>query len=140
MERTMYLIPTATIAAAGTYLGAEARLPRSIQALAIQSTFAYGAGGTSVKVYVQTSIDAGVSWVDVACQTFTTTAAKKVSAVRQAVALAASYTPTDGALGDDSIKDGLVGDRVRVKYVVTGTYTGVSTLSVTAVTSMASEG
>ena len=69
--------------------------------------------------------------MDIAQWAFTTSSATKIQGVRAYVALAANYTPTDGALSDNTIKDGLMGDRLRVKTVIAGTaYTGASTLDV----------
>ena len=132
-NRTITLQPQLTIAGTQTAISDEKLLPPGILTLAIQGSLVRAGGGTSVKVYVQTSLDGGASWCDVACQTFATTTAKKVSALRTSIALAASYTPTDGSLADDSIKDGLLGDRIRCKSVITGTYTGASSITVTAV-------
>ena len=84
----------------------------------------YGAGGTNVTAYLQTSLDAGVTWIDIMSFQFTTANATKVSKVGLATALAAGVTPTDGALTANTILDGVIGDRLRVKYTTTGTYTG----------------
>ena len=46
------------------------------------------------------------------------------------IPMAANVTPTDGALSDNTILDGLIGDRLRVKTVVVGTYSGTSTLAI----------
>jgi hypothetical protein len=131
--RTVTLVNAVTLAAAGTYTGDVARLPAGVGMLAVQSVFVRAAGGTSTKVYIQTSLDGGVTWIDVAQHAFLITTATKVSAVRAAIAMAGGYVPTDGTLADDTIKDGLMGDRVRVKWVVAGTYTGASSITVTAV-------
>ena len=39
-------------------------------AVTIQARLAYGSGGTTAKVYVATSLDNGLTWVDVACLAF----------------------------------------------------------------------
>lgn len=101
--------------------------------LVAQAKFLYGAGGTTVNAYVQTSIDGGASWIDIMQFAFTTAAATKISAVKAGIALAAVTVPGDGALTANTIVDGLLGDRLRLKYVSTGTYTGASSLEVTAV-------
>ena len=98
--------------------------------LAVQTTFVYGAGGTSVDAWIQTSLDAGVSWIDVMNFHFTTATGTKVSAVVTSTALAAAVTPGDAALGANTILSGLLGDRVRAKYTSTGTYTGANTLTI----------
>lgn len=89
-----------------------------------------GTGGTSIKAYVQTSVDQGATWCDIMCFAFANTAASKVSAVLATVALAAGVAPTDGTLADNTILTGLLGDRFRVKYVTVGTYSGSTTLTV----------
>lgn len=91
-------------------------------------------GGTTAKFWVQTSLDGGATWIDIMCFAFTTTTATKVSGVDGAIALAAAVTPSDGTLADDTIVNGLIGDRLRVKYTTTGTYTGASTIAIGAVT------
>ena len=124
---------TAPLAAGATYIGDVVSLPRGTLSVAVQSVFVRAAGGTSTKVFLQTSLDGGATWVDIAQHAFLTTTATKASAVRAAIAMAGGYVPTDGTLADDTIKDGLLGDRLRVKYIVAGTYSGASSLSVTVV-------
>lgn len=124
------LLPQTTIAGAVTdQLSAVLPGLLSMQVLTAQAVFLYGAGGTNVTAYVQTSFDQGVTWVDIACFQFTTAAATRISSVRTVTAVAANYTPTDGALTANTIKDGLLGDRVRVKYTTTGTYSGATSLA-----------
>ena len=95
-----------------------------------QGVFVRGAGGTTCDVFVQTSLDNGATWIDIMQWAFVTTTVTKISGVRPYIALAANVTPTDGALSDNTILDGVIGDRLRVKTVVAGTYTGTSTLDV----------
>lgn len=121
-----------SILAAGTFVGESRAIPRNVNALHVQGALTYSSGGTTCKVYVQTSLDGGTTWIDVACLAFATATATKVSAVRTSIALAAATVPTDGTLADDTIVDGLYGDRVRVKVIVVGTYVA-STLAVDCV-------
>lgn len=100
--------------------------------LAVEAKFVYGAGGTDCKVWVQTSLDGGITWIDIMCFAFLLATASKVSAVNTQIALAAGVTPTDGTLGDNTILNGLLGDRVRLKITTTGVYAG-TTLTVAAV-------
>lgn len=97
--------------------------------LAVQANLIYGSGGTSVDVYVQTSVDGGATWVDIMEFNFLLASAIKISAVSTAVALAAATAPTDGTLAANSILNGLLGERIRLKYKSAGTYAG-TTLSV----------
>ncbi len=93
-------------------------------------------GGTTAKAYVQTSVDQGATWFDIICFAFTTSTASKIAAVSADIAFAASayvpLTPGAGALADNTCLQGLLGDRFRVSYVTTGTFTGASTLAVHA--------
>jgi hypothetical protein len=87
--------------------------------------FTPGSGGTSVKLYFQTSLDHGATWFDVACIAFATAVAKKIANV-SALPAVNNATLTDGALADNTVLAGAVIDRLRLKYVVAGTYTGAS--------------
>jgi hypothetical protein len=94
-----------------------------VTALVVQSIFDYGSGGTSCKVYLQTSLDGGATWFDVAQHAFATADATKVSALNANIAPAAqAFTPGDGALADNTVANGALGDRLRVKIVSAGTY------------------
>lgn len=129
------LLPTATIgAAAASVLGAVFDGLAAMESATFIAKFLYGAGGTTVKAWIQTSFDQGLTWVDIANFAFTTAAATKISTVKAATVAAAAYVPTDKTLADDTIKDGLLGDRLRVAYTSTGTYTGLSSLAVYCVT------
>ena len=46
------------------------------------------------------------------------------------VATRTKVTPLDGALADDLIQDGILGDMIRAKLTTTGTYAGGTTLNV----------
>lgn len=88
--------------------------------------FLYGQGGASVKAWVQTSLDQGATWLDIACAVFATatkTAVFNLSAVTPQTNV---VTPTDATLADNSAQDGVLGDRLRVKVTSTGTYSNTS--------------
>lgn len=128
------LLPQATIAtAAAGVLSTPMTGLLGMQVVTAQFVFLYGADGTSVKAYLQTSFDNGTTWVDIMSFAATTTAITRLSSVRSSVAVAAIYTPTDATLTDNTIKDGLLGDRLRVKYTSVGTYSGATSLAVHAV-------
>jgi hypothetical protein len=91
-------------------------------AVTVQARLAMGTGGTTAKVFVQTSLDQGTTWVDVACLAFTTTGATKVVNLSGLTPKASPATPTDGAMSDDTALDGVLGDRLRAKIITTGTY------------------
>ena len=133
-SRFLSLLPQTTIAAAVTaVVTTPVTQLAGVRELMMQAQFLYGSWGTTAKAWVQTSFDGGTTWVDVACFSFTTAAATKISAVKTFTAVAAAYVATDGTLTADTIKDGLIGDQVRVKYTTTGTYAGATSLTVTAV-------
>jgi hypothetical protein len=99
-------------------------------AASIQIKLAYGANGTTLKVYVQTTLDQGATWVDVACSAFTTASATKIINLSGLTPKTTAATPTDGSMTDDTALDGVLGDRWRVKITSVGTYSGSTTLSV----------
>ena len=101
-------------------------------AVTVQARLVMGTGGTSAKAFVQTSLDQGNTWIDIACFAFTTTGAVKVMNASGLTPRTTPITPTDGALSDDTVLDGVLGDRLRVKVVTTGTYSN-AVVSVRAV-------
>ncbi len=96
----------------------------------VEIRFGYGSGGTSGKVYVQTSLDQGDTWCDVVCMTFTTSSVTKVFNLSGLTAKTTGVAPSDGALADDSCVDGILGDRFRTKVSTIGTYATSSSLAV----------
>lgn len=124
------LLPVHTLAAAETGATTSAYNIGAAKYLTARAKFVRAAGGTTTKVWIQTSLDGGTTWFDIMCLAFTTTTATKVSAVTTTTALAAASVPTDGTMADDIILSGLLGDLIRVKYTTTGTYTGASSLTV----------
>lgn len=129
------LLPPLAIGAAGTFFSEVTSLSQmpGTQAISAQAVFTYVSGGTTAKAYLQTSLDGGATWIDIMSFAFATASATKVSAVNVYAAAAAALTPTDGTLTDNTILNGVVGERVRVKVVVVGTYTGATTLAVSIV-------
>lgn len=123
---------TSQTAANGTSITYLDRLDGML-ASAIEMRFAYGSGGTSVKAWLQTSLDQGQTWVDIACGAFTTSSATKIFNLSALTPKTSVVTPTDGTLSDDSAVDGVLGDRLRVKVTSVGTYAGNTTLGVRAV-------
>lgn len=118
-----------TITAADTQTGDAVDGLEGLLALAAQLRLAYGSGGTTVRAYVQTSLDQGTTWIDIACVLFGT--ASEVAALNFSALTpkTTQVTPTDGALSDDTAVDGVLGDRFRLKVVSTGTYAGSTVLS-----------
>ncbi len=96
--------------------------------LAVQAIFSYGSGGTTAKFWIQVSFDAGTTWTDIMCFSFTTSSATKFQAVKIYIALAENQVIQDAALAANTILDGVLSDRLRVKYTTTGTYAGGTTI------------
>ncbi len=114
--------------------GAAVAFPGAASYLAFQAVFTYVAdAATSAKAYIQTSLDAGATWFDIASFAFTTSTATKVSAVTTEIAPASqAFTPADGTLSDNTIIQGIIGDRLRVKFVSVGAYGAGSNLRIDA--------
>lgn len=92
----------------------------------LQATFNWGSGGTSLKVMVETSLDQGVSWIEVARFAFAGASAQKAVNLSGLTALGV-YTPA--ALTDDTVKDGILGPIFRARILTVGTYAGATSLS-----------
>jgi hypothetical protein len=132
-QRAVTPLPTVAITTARTAVVEDFLfVPRDANALSLQAVFTYGSGGTTAKAWVQTSLDGGLTWIDIANFAFTTSSLRAVNSVRASTAVAANYTATDGTLSDNTIKDGILGDRIRIKWTTTGTY-AATTLKITAV-------
>lgn len=125
------ILPLTTLTTAVTaVVGEQIRLTDQLRAQCFQLNFVYGSGGTTSKVWVQTSLDGGSTWIDVANFAVTTASARRVSCVKANTAVAANVTPSDGALADNTILDGVLGEFVRTKLTSTGTYGGSTTIRV----------
>lgn len=134
-SRRIPLLPAVAITTAVAAGLSPTFLILGMQSLAVQATVAVAASGSSIDAFVQTSLDGGATWIDIMNFHFVNTPGSKVSAVTVNIALAAAVTPGDGALTANTILTGLLGDRLRVKYVTVGTYSGGTTLAVNAVAS-----
>ncbi len=101
----------------------------------VQLRFEYGTAGNDVRVYIQTSLDQGSTSVDIACVLFGTVSETAIlnfsglTPVLFADSPPAPLAPTDGAMPDNTAVDGIIGDRLRVKVVTTGTYATQTALS-----------
>ena len=101
-----------------------------MQSLTVSLKFVYGAGGTSVKAYLQTSLDGGTTWDDIACWAPSNANATKRWNFSALTPVTTPIVPTDGAMADNTAQDGILGDRVRLKVVVVAAtaYSGSTTL------------
>src|SRR5579859_3692191 len=118
---------------ANSYTGLQGdQKPRN--GLTIQANFAAGNGdGTSVDAYVQTSLDGGTTWIDMANFHFTTANASKAINLSARTPVTTQATPSDGSLAANTAVDGILDDALRVKWTSLGTYTGAANLTVTAI-------
>ncbi len=126
MSSIQYLVKDHAITAAQSIAqrGKTHKLPDECAGLTVQCNLVSGTGGTTVKCYIQTTLDGGTTWVDIMAFAFTTSDANKILSVREETAIVADHVVTAGALADDTAVSGIIGDRVRAMVVTTGTYTG----------------
>jgi hypothetical protein len=106
-------------------LSAQAQTPiedlEGMLSMSLVARFAYGSGGTSVAALVQTSLDGGTNWFDVARFDFTTSSATKYANLSGLTyKAAAAYA----ALSAEGQNDGLLGPMVRAVITSVGTYAG----------------
>ena len=121
-------------------LGITAALSASVQSAiddlegilsaAIEVQFSYGSGGTTCKVYIQTTLDNGQTWIDIACFAFATASATKIINLSALTPQTTQITPTDGSMTDNTCQDGVLGSALRAKVTTTGTYAGSTQLAV----------
>jgi hypothetical protein len=96
----------------------------------IQAAFTYGSGGTTLKAWVQTSLDFGTTWIDIYCFSVTQTSLVNVVNLSALTAVTTPYVSTDGTLTANTAKDGILGPMFRVKTTSTGTYATNTTLRI----------
>jgi len=132
----MLLLPPYTITTAVTKLLVSPVYKNLRQApgpfdVALMANFVYGSGGTTADAYVQTSIDEGATFFDVADFRFTTSSAKAAFNLSSLTPVTTQVTTfTNGALTTNTCIDGLLGDWWQVILTTTGTYAGGTQLTV----------
>lgn len=97
-------------------------------AATLSVNFVYGSGGSTCIVTVETSLDQGVTWTEIARFAFATASEQNQVNLSALTPVTTVYTPA--ALSSDSVKDGIFGDRWRSKVTSTGTYAGNTAVSV----------
>jgi hypothetical protein len=102
------------------------------ESLTLHGVITVAGGGTTAKAWVQTTLDGGSTWVDIASFAFTTSTATRMYHLT-AAAVTAIATPGDAALADNTSVNGFLGSDVRVKLTTTGTYTGASSFVINAI-------
>lgn len=123
------------IGAAGTYTNANGPLSdlAGLDAVTLQISLAGAAGGSTINVYIQTSIDQGQTWFDVANVAFTTTPGVALVNLSGLDKLTTPTAPSNLALTSNTVLDGPLGDRLQAVVVSTGAYTGNTLVSVRGV-------
>jgi hypothetical protein len=119
-----------SIGAAATQVGEVVDDLSGALAITLSARLAYGSGGTSCYALVETSLDQGVTWVQIARFDFTTSGLQKVMTVSGLTPRLAAASA--GSLSADTALDGTLGDRLRATVVSTGTYAGSTVVSVRA--------
>lgn len=85
--------------------------------------FDYGSGGTSLRLWLQTSFDGGTNWYDIISPSqFTTADDVQIFSVSAAGDLTTAPTEGSKALAAGTVQSGMIGDKVRVAGTVVGTY------------------
>ena len=108
-------------------VGRVLSVPADCTSITIEGSLTYGSGGTTVKAFVQTSLDGGSTFIDIMSLAYTTASLRKVANVIRGTATAPA-TPSVGAMSDNTQLSGIIGDVIRIQVVTTGTYGGSTTL------------
>jgi len=133
---TTLLAPTTITTAVGNITSSTLQFRRGVpRNLTLEGIFTYGSGGTTIDAYVQTSIDGGSTWVDIANFHFTTASAKAIYNLSSLTPKTTIVAPTDGSLTGNTSVDGIIGTQLRVKYSSTGTYAASTTVAIYATSS-----
>ena len=127
----LILLPVTTITTAVTGVTTGSNtiiMPPNVDKLELVASFVYGSGGTTAKFWVQTTID-GTIWHDIANFAFTTASLNKEASCL-GLAAHTHRTVTDVTLADNTVINGFLGNKLRVKYTTTGTYAGDTTIEI----------
>ena len=122
------LVITNGVSVSGVPQGFIDRL-EGMKAVTLQARLNYGAGGTTIKVDVETSLDQGNTWIPVARFAFATASAVKAANLS---GLTPKAPAAVASLSDDAVLDGVLGDRLRARITSTGAYTSNTSLSIRA--------
>jgi hypothetical protein len=105
--------------------------------MTIQCNLSWGSGGTAIDADIQTSIDGGNTFTDVAnCNFASIVASKRLIWTIESSIIAAPVqvtTPTDGAMTANTALSGVFGTLWRVKFQTTGVFAGGTTLRIDAI-------
>jgi hypothetical protein len=112
------LAPTVSETVAGGLIELNGQ-PRNITA---QVDFVWGSGGTTVDVYLQTSLDDGATWSDIANFHLTTAPERKAVNLSALTPNVSQIGLTNGSMSSNTAQDGILGTQFRCLVVVVGTY------------------
>lgn len=121
------------VAGAGTQTGVPVTGLQGLTALTCQVRFFYGSGGTQTNVFIQTSVDQGQSWLDLANIQFTTASLTELINLSGLTGVTTPTAPANLALTANTTFNGPLGDRLQAVVVSTGTYAGSTLGSVRCV-------
>jgi hypothetical protein len=122
-----------SVTSAATQIGTVATDFADVESASFQVRLSGGAGGTKINVYIQTSLDGGQTFFDIANVAFANTPGVEVINLSALDKVTTPTAPTDGTLADNTTLDGVLGDQFRAKVVSTGIYTGGTLVSVRGV-------
>ncbi len=128
-QRIVFVAPATATPAAATYTTTPVKFLVGMMYVALETIF------TRVSdVYLQTSFDGGATWVDIHQHAYVTTGASKITVTTGYSGTALTNAPVpvvpgDAALASNTTVPGLLGDRLRLKYVVAGSYVGTFSAS-----------
>jgi hypothetical protein len=94
-----------------------------MSAVTLVAVLTYTSGGTTAAVKAQTTLDNGVTWLDIAEFNFTTSAATFYANISGVTNLA---NTTYAALGTAGVNASLLGNQLRGILTTTGTYVGTN--------------
>jgi len=125
----VYSLGDFTVTTPATQVGAVVDGLDGVGAITVQVRMSYGSGGTLANVYIQTSLDQGATYVDLANVLLGTASEVAIINLSGMTPKTTQINPTDGALADDTCIDGILGDRFRAKVISAGTYAGQTQVS-----------
>ena len=101
-----------------------------MKAATLSANFVYGSGGDTLKVAIETTLNQGATWIEIARLAFTTASAEKVVNLSGLTPVTTVYAPA--TLSDDAVKDGVLGPRFRARIIkgAGSAYAGATSLSI----------
>jgi hypothetical protein len=125
---TELLAATTITAPVTAQIGPTVKFNRRPDTLNIQGNFIFGSGGATATLYVQTTLDGGRTWTDIAKFAFTTSSARSIFNLSSRTPVIAAAAATDGTLAGAAL-DGVLGPWFRTKLTTTSTYAGGTTIA-----------